>query len=138
MAHPYVEAFEARLRDLLYDVDHLLEARHPELYPRHPNRPAQGETASPQYDGLFAVSGAFSAGIGSEHGPGYVLEIRIATLASVSAETKRRIQDEAVLEIRKRFPKFFPARRLDVVRDGDLLKVVGDLGVRPVDERVNE
>ncbi len=132
MAHPYVEEFEQQLGRLLQEVDVVLENRHPERFLRHPNRPAHGETANPQYDGAFAVSGAFSAGIGSEFGPGYVLEIRIATLVRLPAELRRAFEEEAVALITERLPEFFPARGLRVVRDGSLWKVVGDLGVRPV------
>jgi hypothetical protein len=73
-------------------------------------------------DGLFEVAPDFTPGFGSERGRGYVVSLRVATQEQVPPERIRDFMEEAAAEIQKRLPRFFPGRRLEVVRDGRVLK----------------
>ncbi|MBO7222834.1 MAG: hypothetical protein J6V70_01715, partial [Kiritimatiellae bacterium] len=67
-----LEEWEERLYTLLREIDGALEDKYGKLYPLHPARPQRGETANPQYDGLFRITASYSAGYGSKLGPGYI------------------------------------------------------------------
>jgi len=68
-------------------------------------------------------------GIGSEKGRGYVIDIHMSTLENVPQKLKGEIQSYAVKMMRQDLQKFFPARKLDVVQDGNLIKLYGDLSL---------
>ncbi|MBM4155278.1 MAG: hypothetical protein FJ221_09660 [Lentisphaerae bacterium] len=129
LRHPRAEAWEARLREVLARIDAELERDFGSRLPRHPVRPRHGATSQPESDGLFDVGAAFSAGFGSAGGPGYVVDFRIATLSRVPAALRHEIEDRAIARLRAALPAAFPGRRLEVVRDGDAWKIVGDLGL---------
>ncbi len=129
LRHPKAEAWEARLRDVFARIDVELEREFGSRLPLHPVRPRQGTTSHPESDGLFDVGAAFSAGFGSPSGPGYVVDVRIATLKRVPSALRREIEDRVVARLREALPAAFPGRRLEVVRDGDAWKIVGDLGL---------
>ena len=134
MRHHQVEAFESRLSQLLADVDCELERRHPDTFPKRGSRPDAGTTCHPQYDGLYSLTAAFSAGIGSVHGPGYTVTLRIATPGSPAPEAQSRLLEEARGLIAERLRSYFPNHRLTLAREpGGTLKIIGDLGVRPID-----
>ncbi len=122
-------AFEAGLKRVFDRIDHELEARHGGRYRLHPSRPAHGETGNPQMDGLFNVGAAFSAGFGSEHGPGYVVDVRMITLESISPQVQEELEQEAVAMLREWLPEEFPGRTLHVDRDGHVFKIHGDLSL---------
>lgn len=124
-----LDAWEDALQRVLSSVDRELESRHGGKWPLHPARPAAGEAANPQYDGLFRVTAAFSAGFGSRLGPGYVLRAEVATLAPVPQADRAAIEEEAVALVREGLAREFPGKDLSVDRDGDVWKIHGDLSL---------
>ena len=124
-----LEAFEAALDGVLADADRALEARWGGRWPLHPARPAAGQAANPRYDGLFRVTAAFTAGYGSERGPGYLLRTEPATLARVPDAERVALEDEAAALVRDGLARAFPGRALHVARDGGVYKIYGDLSL---------
>ena len=124
-----LEDFEERLDSVLADVDRALEERWAGRWPLHPSRPAAGEAANPRYDGIIRVTAAFTAGFGSEKGPGYLLRVEPATLENVPAADRAALEDEAASLLREGLAAAFPGRDLRVERDGGPYKVFGDLSL---------
>lgn len=129
MRHPKVLAWEHTLKDVFDRIDHELEERYGDRYELHPARPERGATANPEHDGLFNVGASFSAGFGSEHGPGYVVEVRMSTLTRVPRDVRERIEKDVVTLLKRELPRAFPGRELHVKRDGAVYKIHGDLGL---------
>ncbi|MEM5947931.1 hypothetical protein WKV44_05195 [Spirochaetia bacterium 38H-sp] len=129
MEHPVLIDFEKRLKAVFDRIDTELEDRYGRLFPRHPSRPARGETCDSSQDGLFGVGASFSAGFGSDFGRGYVLELRIATLSHVDGDLREKIVSEAVERLQALLVQEFPERKLKVVKDGEVYKIVGDLSL---------
>ena len=125
-----LEDFEERLDSVLADVDRALEERWSGRWPLHPARPAAGEAANPRYDGIIRVTAAFTAGFGSEKGPGYLLRVEPATLENVPVADRAALEDEAAALLRDGLAAAFPGRDLRVERDGGPYKVFGDLSLR--------
>lgn len=129
-----VRLFEKRLKTIFDRIDLELEEEWGEEwedeFPLHPSRAAFGTVGNPEYEGLFTLGASFSAGYGSEHGRGYVLEIRLATLASIPPDTMEAIRNYAGRRCNELLPEYFPDRDLDVVREGDMYKITGDLSLR--------
>ena len=125
--HPRVEQWESRLRQVFNRIDDYLEDRYGDRYPLHPARAPRGTTGSRTQDGLFNVGASFSAGFGSERGPGYVVEVRMVTLTRVPAPVRERIEEEVAELLRRELPKAFPERHIRVDRDGTVYKIYGDL-----------
>ena len=121
------EKWEEALFAALEAADAEMEERYGDRFPLHPARPAHGEAASRQYDGLFAFAAGFSPGFGSKFGPGYSLSFRIVTLAGVPDDFRAKFEEEAVSALGKQLEKFLPGRNLEIVRDTDSWKIVGDL-----------
>lgn len=126
-----LERWEDALQGVLSFVDEALEERFGSLYPLHPARPARGETGSPQYDGLFRVTAAFTAGYGSEKGPGYLFRVEMATLSAVPDDIRENIEEAAAELLRMGLAKTFPNRDLRVERDRGIYKIHGDLSLSP-------
>ncbi len=128
-----LEKWEARLKAVFDEIDRELEADASSFpaYPRHPARPAAGATANPENDGLFDVGAAFSPGFGSLHGPGYVLQARIATLDSVSPADQAALEQAVVARLREKLPLAFPRANLRVSLDRHVYKIHGDLSLDP-------
>ncbi|HKK48748.1 MAG TPA: hypothetical protein VJ932_06595 [Alkalispirochaeta sp.] len=124
-----VQDFETTLKKLFDQIDTELEDRWGGEYPLHPSRPARGKSSNPETDGLFNVGASFSTGYGSDHGRGYVIETRMVTLTSVDSETREEIRNYVARRVSELLPQYFPNRDLDIVRDGDLYKVTGDLSL---------
>jgi hypothetical protein len=124
-----VQDFETRLKQLFDQIDAELEDRWGGEFPLHPSRPQRGRSSNPESDGLFNVGASFSGGFGSEHGRGYVIETRMVTLTTVDGDTREEIRDYVARRVTELLPQFFPDRDLDVVRDGNLYKVTGDLSL---------
>jgi hypothetical protein len=78
---------------------------------------------------LFNVGATFSAGYGSEYGKGYVVEIDMVTLTYVPDDVSSKIEIEVLEMIRDRLPKYFPERNLKVRKDGNVIKIFGDLSL---------
>lgn len=127
--HPLVIAWEEKLKLVFDEIDHELEERYGDRYPLHPNRPARGETANPEDDGLFNVGASFTAGYGSQHGRGYIVSARMVTLARVPPEIQEMLETKVADMLRERLPSIFPGRDLRVERDGHVFKIAGDLSV---------
>ncbi len=127
--HPGTERWEARLRELFIELDRVLEQDFAGRLPLLPNRPAPGETADPESDGLFNIGAVFSPAYGSRYGPGYVVDIQIRSSAPIPTELREAIERRVVEWLRRRLPEQFPNTRLDVVHDGPVWKIVGDLSL---------
>lgn len=124
-----LEEFESTLDAVLADVDRALEERWAGRWPLHPARPAAGAAANPRYDGIIRVTAAFTAGYGSEKGPGYLLRVEPATLEDVPAVDRKALEDEAAALVRDGLSAAFPDRDLRVERDGGPYKIFGDLSL---------
>jgi len=129
-SHTRLERWEHKLKAIFDEIDAELEAEgRGKNYRRPPARPPAGTTSNREDDGLFDLGAAFSVGIGSRHGPGYVLQARIATLDPVSPDTQKKLEDEVARRLRKKLPAAFPGVRLHVNRDGRVYKIHGDLSL---------
>ena len=127
-----VERWDARLKAVFDEIDRELEteaALKKSPYRLHPVRLPAGATSNPEDDGLFDIGASFTAGIGSEYGPGYALTFRMATLEHVPAADIERLQNRVVAMLRERLPKAFPGTDLRVVEDVNGWKIVGDLSL---------
>lgn len=129
MRNERLEAFEDTLMAALQEIDRALEARYGDRLRRHPARPADGVTANPQYDGLFSIVPNFSAGIGSKYGPGYTLDLRIATLQPVDETLRATCEAEMIEALQAALPTLFPDRELHLDRDTHGWKLYGDLSL---------
>jgi hypothetical protein len=127
--HPKLAAFTDTLEAMFHEVDEELEEMWGGSFARHPNRPGRGETFNPEMDGLFEIAPDFTIGIGSEKGRGYILGFRIATLEKVSPEQFEFLMNSAADLLRRKLPRYFPGRRLELVRDGKRFKIIGDFSL---------
>lgn len=121
--------WEETLKSVFDALDHELEAEYGTRYTLHPSRPARGVTANPEDDGLFNVGAAFSAGFGSKYGPGYVVEIRIATLKNVPAPLQDEIKKKVFQGLGKRLSRAFPGKILHVSEENGVIRIHGDLSL---------
>ena len=126
---PQQAELERHLRLLCDELDHFLEDTYGNRYPLHPNRPPRGKAARVSYDGLFSTGTKFTLGYGSEHGRGYLVDIELSTLERVKPEDRGEIEKAAITFLREKLPEHFPARKLDVVKDGKVYKIVGDFSL---------
>ena len=125
-----LERWEDRLKQVFDEIDTEFEAEG--LYRkfrRHPNRPPAFTTSNREDDGLFDLGAAFTVGIGSRHGPGYVLQARIATLERIPPEIQQKFEAEVARRLRNKLPAAFPGVTLHVDRDGPVYKIHGDLSL---------
>lgn len=129
MRHPRRAKWERRLKEIFDRIDVDLEEQYRDQYDLHPSRPPHGSTASRSHDGLFNIGAAFTAGYGSEHGRGYVVEVRMATLDRVPAKVRKQIEAEVAERLDAALPRAFPGRTLYVDRDGAVYKIHGDLSL---------
>ncbi len=124
-----LERWDAQLKKIFDDINDELEAEYGHRAARHPNRPPHGATSNREDDGLFDLGAAFSVGIGSQHGPGYVVQARIATLDNVPPAIQEKFEAEVVRRLQKKLPAAFPGVELHVDRDGPVYKIHGDLSL---------
>lgn len=124
-----LEIWEGKLRKIFKEINDFLEGKYGALFPLNPVRPRHGTTSDPECDGLFDVGATYTTGLGSKHGEGYVIDVRWATLTPVPDEMRKYA--EAVTEsiLNKRLSSEFPGKKLKVVHDGDIMKIVGDLSL---------
>ncbi len=127
--HPKQMELEAVMRRLCDDLDHYLEDAFGDRYPLHPNRPARGKAASVAYDGLFSTGTQFTLGYGSNHGRGYLVTVEIRTLSTVEKSDRQDIEQSAIAYLRSIIPTYFPNRFIEVKRDGNVYKLVGDFSL---------
>ena len=125
-----LERWEHRLKQIFDEIDSELEAEGAcKKFKRHPNRPPAFATSNREDDGLFDLGAAFTVGIGSQHGPGYVVQARIATLDSIPAEIQENFEAEVTRRLKEKIPEAFPGVKLFVDRDGPVYKIHGDLSL---------
>lgn len=124
-----VQDFERTLKALFDRIDDELEERWGDRYRLHPARPVRGRAANKEHDGLFNVGASFSAGYGSRHGKGYVVDVRMVTLQDVPDEVEREIDCYVASRVEELLPEFFGSRELRVVHEDRIYKIVGDLSL---------
>ncbi|MBN1411041.1 MAG: hypothetical protein JW969_09355 [Spirochaetales bacterium] len=129
MEHPNLLLWEKKLKEIFEMIDDYLEDKYGDRYPLHPARSLRGTTANKEDDGLFDVGASFSAGFGSDLGPGYVIEVRLATLSDVPDDIMELIRDDVIRLLNEELPEKFPNRELHVARDGTVYKIFGDLNL---------
>ena len=127
--HIKTEEWEARLKEIFDRLDDYLEDKYAERLNLHPRRPRRGETVNKEHSGLFNVGASFSMGYGSNFGPGYVVDILIASDEPVKDELKKQIAEEVRLLLAQELKKEFPYQQLEVAWDGRVLKIFGDLSL---------
>lgn len=127
--HPNLQLWEKKLKSILDDLDEILEDRYGHHYHLHPSRAHRGTTSNNSHDGLFDITANFSLGFGSEHGRGYVIDIRLVTLQHVPDDIEDQIEEAAMLHIRKKLKSVFPDKNLWISRDGHVIKLHGDLSL---------
>ena len=127
--HPKQEELENNLSLLCQNLDNYLEDEYGSRYRIHPNRLKRGLGSNPRFDGLFSTAMAFTLGYGSNTGRGYVVEVDIRTLDRVSPEERQEINDAAFSYIQSNLKEVFPDRDLSIVKDGNLMKIVGDFSL---------
>jgi len=120
------------MQQLCNELDKYLEEHFSNLYPLHPNRPPRGTTASGIYDGLFSTTAVFTLGYGSEKGRGYIITIEIRTLQKVSTADKENIETSGIDFIRTKLKNYFPDRKLEIVKDNNVYKLIGDFSLGKV------
>ncbi len=130
--HPKQQAIEDSLRAMCDDLDRYLEDRFGDKYPLHPNRLPRGKAASVAYDGLFSTGTQFTMGYGSHSGRGYIVDVDIVTLARTDAADRKEIEEVAMEYLRSLLPIYFPNRKLELVHDGNLYKIIGDFSLGTV------
>ncbi len=124
-----LERWEGRLKKVFDEINDELEIEHGHRLRRHPNRPPHGATANREDDGLFDLGAAFTVGIGSQHGPGYVVQARLATLTAIPPAIQRKLEDTVAQRLREKLSTAFPDQVLHVDRDGPVYKIHGDLSL---------
>ena len=129
MWHPRMEEFDSQMKQLFDEVDHYIEDLYGDRYDLHPVRPARGETANPEADGLFNIGANFTPGFGSKLGRGYIIDMKMATLEKVDADARNEIYKAAADKVRDLLPKYFPKRELTVQRDENHFKIQGDFSL---------
>ncbi|MBA7532530.1 hypothetical protein ES705_24756 [subsurface metagenome] len=129
MEHQARLLWESRLKKIFVKIDEYIEEKYGRRYPLHPARAQRGSTANNAYDGLFNVGASFSAGIGSQYGPGYVVEVRMVTLSHIPAKVRVEIEDVVIEYLERELPVEFPERELHVTLDGEIYKIYGDLSL---------
>jgi len=129
---PRQEELESSLNVLCNELDNYLEDTYEGVFGRHPNRPERGSGANPSFDGVFCTTAAFTLGYGSDYGRGYLINIDVRTLERVSQDQMEEIKNRAFVFTQSKLPVIFPSRRLEIVRDGNLLKIIGDFSLGDV------
>ena len=130
--HPKQEELENELANLCRNLDNYLEDKYGQKYRIHPNRLKRGAGSNPRFDGLFSTSIAFSLGYGSKSGRGYIVEVDIRTLDRVTEEDRKKILEDAFDYIKGNLKIYLPERELDIVKDGEIMKIVGDFSLGEV------
>ena len=110
-----LEIWEKKLNVVLDEIDAELEKKFGAIFPRKPVRPPSGSAANPQYDGLFEVQSAYTAGFGSNYGEGYAVEIRWVTFDEVPENIKH--EADAVAEEILTASRFTPPCRAWATRN---------------------
>jgi len=129
MPHPKMIEFDDRMKKLFDEVDTFIEDLYGNMYTLHPARPARGETANPEADGLFNIAAVFTPGYGSDLGRGYLIDVYMATLEKVNEDIRQKIYETAADKVTELLPVHFPERKLAVLRDRNHFKIQGDFSL---------
>ena len=129
MQHTSLEIWEKKLKSILDELDDYLEDRYSKKYCLHPARPGRGKTSNKSQDGLFDVVASFSLGAGSQYGRGYVVDVDMATLEHIPEEIKKEIESITLKSLQENLPEYFPGKNLKVNKDGNVIKIHGDLSL---------
>ena len=121
--------FDERMKKLFDEVDAFIEDIYGDRYMLHPSRPARGETANPEADGLFNIGAVFTPGFSSELGRGYLIDVSMSTLEKVDDEIRREIYEATAEKVRELLSLHFPERELFVRRDTNHFKIQGDFSL---------
>jgi len=128
-SHPKQIILEETIQKICNELDIYLEDHFGSKYPLHPNRPQRGMTASGIYDGLFSTTAVFTLGYGSKSGRGYIITIELRTLSNVNKAERDAIEEDGIRYFKTLIPKYFPERKLTVVKDQNVFKLVGDFSL---------
>lgn len=129
MRHRKAIAWEKRLKSIFDEIDAELEDLYGDRFPLHPARKPEGATSNPEMDGLFNVGAAYSAGFGSKFGPGYVVDIDLATLKHVPKDLKEDVRKRVHVMLVEKLPDAFPGKELYVDLERNHLRIHGDLSL---------
>lgn len=129
MRHPNLIKWEKKLKSVLDEIDILLEERYGKKYDLHPARRKHGSTSNRSHDGLFDIRADFTLGLGSDKGRGYIVDIDLKTLENVPKEVIKNIENDTISELKERLSQAFPNRELNVEKDGNVIKIIGDLSL---------
>jgi len=132
MWHPSTVRFDERMKVLIDEVDTYIEDLYGDKYSLHPMRPVRGETANPEAEGLFSIGATFTPGFGSELGRGYLIDVKISTLEKVDERVRKEIYEAIAEKVKELLPLHFPERELDVQRDKNHFKILGDFSLGDV------
>ena len=124
--HPKQAQFEEKLTSICIQLDEYLEDTYAGSFVPHPNRLARGEGANPCYDGLFSTSASFSLGYGTKSGRGYIFNVELRSLQFVPAHVKDDIKQRAFTFIEKKLPEVIPDRKLELILEDGMIKLIGD------------
>ena len=127
LQHPNLEAWEKRLKNVLDELNDFLEDHYGDAYTLHPSRARRDTTSNKAHDGLFDIVAHFTLGKGSKYGEGYIIDLDLATLDAVSDKFRKEIESAAMRFLRDALHTYFPGQNLKVSRDGNSLKIYGDL-----------
>lgn len=129
MRHPNLIKWEKKLKSVLDNIDVLLEEKYGKKYDLHPARRKHGTTSNRSHDGLFDIRADFTLGLGSDKGRGYIVDIDLKTLENVPKEVIKNIENDTISELKERLSQAFPNRELSVEKDGNVIKIIGDLSL---------
>jgi len=129
MWHPKTVEFDDLLKKLFDEVDSYIEDLYGDRYLLRPTRPARGETANPEADGLFNIGANFTPGFTSELGRGYLIDVSISTLEKVDENLRREIYEAVMEKVKELLPVYFPERELTIRRDGNFFKIQGNFNL---------
>jgi hypothetical protein len=127
--HPSLDIWEKKLKKVLDELDDFLEDRYGRRYPLHPARSRRGLTSNKAHDGLFDIVASFTLGTGSKYGRGYVVDVDMATLEDVPEKIRDEIEEISLRKLREVLPTHFPGKNLRVHKDGNVIKIHGDLSL---------
>lgn len=127
MKNPLLEKWEEKLQGIFDKIDQHLEVTYGHLFPLRANRPQHAKGVTPDADGLFDLGVLFTAGLGSDFGPGYVFRVKLVTLSRVPKNLQQQLEEEVVGLLQEELPKEFPGKELTVKRDGTIYKIFGNL-----------
>ena len=122
-----IREFDNQLKKIFDIVDDYLENNYGNRYRLHPNRPQRGKTGNKASDGLFNIGASFSPGYGTEYGRGYVVDLDLATLEHVPEQVQIDLENEVADLLRGIIEEKFPDQDINVSRDGNVLKIYGEL-----------